>query len=64
MILTEADRSTGRIPVTLTHHKSHVDWPELNPGLRGEGPATNRNSGLVRGVVKGPILTPLYHDTE
>jgi hypothetical protein len=26
----------------FVHHKSHVTWPGLEPGHRGENPATNR----------------------
>jgi hypothetical protein len=28
----------------FVHHKSHMDWPGVNPGLRCERPATNRLS--------------------
>jgi hypothetical protein len=28
----------------FVHHKSHMDWPGANSGLRGERPATNRLS--------------------
>jgi hypothetical protein len=26
------------------HHKSHMSWPDMNPGRRGGKPATNRLS--------------------
>ena len=26
----------------FVHHKSHIDYPGIAPGLRGERPATNR----------------------
>jgi hypothetical protein len=28
----------------IVHHKSHITWPELEPGSRGEKPATNHLS--------------------
>jgi hypothetical protein len=28
----------------FVHHKSHMDWPRREPGLRGERPAINRLS--------------------
>jgi hypothetical protein len=28
----------------FVHHKSHMDWPGSNPGLRGDRPAANRVS--------------------
>jgi hypothetical protein len=28
----------------FVHHKSHMDWPGIEPSLRGERPATNRLS--------------------
>jgi len=30
------------VPVTLFHHKSHMDWAGVKPGLSGERPATKR----------------------
>jgi hypothetical protein len=39
----------------FVHHKSHMDWPSANPGLRGEGPATNdlsHGTALNRGITE------------
>jgi hypothetical protein len=44
----------------FVRHKSHMNWPEREPGPRGEKPATNRLSygtaevGLYRATLRNP----------
>jgi hypothetical protein len=39
----------------FVHHKSYMDWPGSNPGLRGEKPVTNR---LRHGTASVSYITP------
>jgi hypothetical protein len=67
MKLTEENRSTRGKNLSLCHfvdHKSHMDWPgiEPGPGLRGERPATNRLSHeKVYNVALTNSFRPLIH---
>jgi hypothetical protein len=42
----------------LVHHKSHMDYPGSNPGLRDESPATNR---LSHGAIARLYITLLSY---
>ena len=45
IIMTRKTRSKRRKPVPMPlYHVSHIDWPGIEPGLRGEKMATNRLS--------------------
>jgi hypothetical protein len=41
-VVTGENRVFGaeHVPASLVHHKSHVDWPGFEVGLRGEWPAS------------------------
>jgi hypothetical protein len=61
MILTGETEELGESmsQCHFVYHKSHMDWPGREPGLRGERPATNR---LSHGTAKKALEGCLFYD--